>query len=285
MREEKLLKIFDALNFGTQYLKNYVSEPRLEAEGLLSFLLGVGREYIIVNRDKELSENIFERYKGLLDLRKDGMPYQYIVGKKHFMGLIFKVSPNVLIPRNDTEVLVEEVLKRLQKNDVVLDIGTGSGAIAVSIAKYKDVKVYAVDISDDALSVARDNAYENGVLDKIVFLKSDLFSSVPKDVKFDVIVSNPPYIRSGDIDKLQEEVKKEPKIALDGGEDGLLFYRKIVRDSKEYIKSSGIIAFEVGYDEAGDVSRILLDGGYGNIEIVKDLQGIDRVVLGKWLGS
>ncbi|MEG6567104.1 peptide chain release factor N(5)-glutamine methyltransferase [Thermoanaerobacterium saccharolyticum] len=279
------MKIFDALNFGIQYLKSYVLEPRLEAEGLLSFTLGAEREYIIVNRDKEISEDIFERYKGLLDLRISGMPYQYIVGKKHFMGLIFKVSPKVLIPRNDTEILVEEVLKRLKKNDVVLDIGTGSGAIAVSIAKHKDVKVYALDISDDALSVARDNAYENGVLDKIVFLKSDLFSSVPKDVKFDVIVSNPPYIRSGDIDKLQEEVKKEPKIALDGGEDGLLFYRNIVKESKGYIKSGGIIAFEVGYDEAFDVSQILLDGGYGNIEIAKDLQGIDRVVLGKWLDS
>lgn len=278
------MKIFDALNFGIQYLKSRVSEPRLEAEGLLSFALGVKREYIIVNRDKEISEDIFERYKSLLDLRISGMPYQYIVGKKHFMGLIFKVSPKVLIPRNDTEILVEEVLKRLKKSDVVLDIGTGSGAIAVSIAKYKDVKVYALDISDDALSVARDNAYENGVLDKIVFLKSDLFSSVPKDVKFDVIVSNPPYIRSGDIDKLQEEVKKEPKIALDGGEDGLLFYRNIVRDSKGCIKKGGIIAFEVGYDEAFDVSQILLDGGYGDIEIVKDLQGIDRVVLGRWLG-
>lgn len=285
MKEEKLLKIFDALNFGTQYLKGFVSEPRLEAEGLLSFTLGVEREYIIVNRDKELNEVSFEKYKNLLDLRKSGTPYQYIVGKKHFMGLIFKVSPKVLIPRNDTEVLVEEVLKRLKKNDVVLDIGTGSGAIAVSIAKYKDVKVYAVDISADALAVAKENAYENGVSDKIIFLKSDLFSSVPDDIKFDVIVSNPPYIRSGDMDKLQEEVKKEPKIALDGGEDGLLFYRKIVKDSKWHIKSGGIISFEVGYDEADDVSQILLDGGYGNIEIVKDLQGIGRVVLGKWLDS
>ncbi|MDI3311524.1 MAG: HemK/PrmC family methyltransferase, partial [Thermoanaerobacterium sp.] len=141
------------------------------------------------------------------------------------------------------------------------------------------------DISADALATAEENAYENGVSDKIIFLRSDLFSSVPDDIKFDVIVSNPPYIRSGDMDKLQEEVKKEPKIALDGGEDGLLFYRKIVKDSKWHIKSGGIISFEVGYDEADDVSQILLDGGYGNIEIVKDLQGIDRVVLGKWLDS
>ncbi|KAA5805547.1 peptide chain release factor N(5)-glutamine methyltransferase, partial [Thermoanaerobacterium thermosaccharolyticum] len=203
--------------------------------------------------------------------------------EKHFMGLIFNVSPSVLIPRNDTEILVEEVLKRLKSGDTVLDIGTGSGAIAVSIAKYKDVKVYAVDISDEALEVAKENACENGVSDKVIFIKSDLFSSIPKDIKFDLIVSNPPYIRSNEINELQEEVKREPKIALDGGEDGLTFYRRIVKDSINYIKFGGIIAFEVGFNQAWDVKDILIDSGYSDIEVVKDLQGIDRVVLGKRL--
>jgi protein-(glutamine-N5) methyltransferase, release factor-specific len=283
MREEKLLKIFDAVNFGTKYLKAHVSEPRLEAEGLLSFTLEVSKEYLLINRDKEITDDSFNKYMEFLDLRKSGMPYQYIVGKKHFMGLIFNVSPSVLIPRNDTEILVEEVLKRLKSGDTVLDIGTGSGAIAVSIAKYKDVKVYAVDISDEALEVAKGNACENGVSDKVIFIKSDLFSSIPKDIKFDLIVSNPPYIRSNEINELQEEVKREPKIALDGGEDGLTFYRKIVKDSVNYIKFGGIIAFEVGFDQGWDVKDILVDGGYSDIEVVKDLQGIDRVILGKRL--
>lgn len=283
MREEKLLKIFDAVNFGTKYLKAHVSEPRLEAEGLLSFTLEVSKEYLLINRDKEITDDSFNKYMEFLDLRKSGMPYQYIVGKKHFMGLIFNVSPSVLIPRNDTEILVEEVLKRLKSGDTVLDIGTGSGAIAVSIAKYKDVKVYAVDISDEALEVAKENACENGVSDKVIFIKSDLFSSIPKDIKFDLIVSNPPYIRSNEINELQEEVKREPKIALDGGEDGLTFYRRIVKDSINYIKFGGIIAFEVGFNQAWDVKDILIDSGYSDIEVVKDLQGIDRVVLGKRL--
>ncbi|WHE07015.1 peptide chain release factor N(5)-glutamine methyltransferase [Thermoanaerobacterium thermosaccharolyticum] len=277
------MKIFDAVNFGTKYLKAHVSEPRLEAEGLLSFTLEVSKEYLLINRDKEITDDSFNKYMEFLDLRKSGMPYQYIVGKKHFMGLIFNVSPSVLIPRNDTEILVEEVLKRLKSGDTVLDIGTGSGAIAVSIAKYKDVKVYAVDISDEALEVAKGNACENGVSDKVIFIKSDLFSSIPKDIKFDLIVSNPPYIRSNEINELQEEVKREPKIALDGGEDGLTFYRKIVKDSVNYIKFGGIIAFEVGFDQGWDVKDILVDGGYSDIEVVKDLQGIDRVILGKRL--
>jgi release factor glutamine methyltransferase len=283
MKEERHLKIFDAVNFGTKYLKGSIAEPRIESEALLSFTLGASKEYLLINRDKELTDDSFNKYMEVLDLRKSGMPYQYIVGEKHFMGLIFNVSPSVLIPRNDTEILVEEVLKRLKSGDTVLDIGTGSGAIAVSIAKYKDVKVYAVDISDGALKVAKENADINGVSDKVIFIKSDLFSSIPDDIRYDLIVSNPPYIRSNEINELQEEVKREPKIALDGGEDGLTFYRRIVKDSVNYIKFGGIIAFEVGFDQAWDVKDILVDGGYSDIEVVKDLQGIDRVVLGKRL--
>ncbi|WP_434564771.1 peptide chain release factor N(5)-glutamine methyltransferase [Thermoanaerobacterium thermosaccharolyticum] len=279
------MKIFDAVRYGTDYLIDYIKEARLEAELLLSFALGVDREYILINRDKELSSDVVKRYIDILEMRKNGMPYQYIVGKKHFMGLMFNVSPSVLIPRNDTEVLVEEALKRLKNGDTVLDIGTGSGAIAVSIAKYKDVKVYAVDISNEALEIAQKNAAINDVSDKVIFMKSDLFSSLPRDVKFDLIVSNPPYIRSCDINGLQEEVKKEPLIALDGGEDGLMFYRRIVKDSVNYIKYCGFMVFEVGYDQANDVKSLLLNGGYSDIEVVKDLQGIERVVIGKRLSK
>lgn len=281
MREEKLLKISDAVRYGMEYLNGNIKEPRLEAELLLSYVLNVDRTYIIVNRDKELSPDDIKRFFDLLEMRKENIPYQYIVGKKYFMGLIFNVSPSVLIPRNDTEILVEEVLKRLKNGDAVLDIGTGSGAIAVSIAKYKDVQVFAVDISIDALKIARENAIMNNVEDKVTFIRSDLYSSLPNNVKFDVIVSNPPYIRSNEIKDLQEEVKKEPIIALDGGEDGLDFYRRIIKDSHNYMKKDAIMAFEVGYDQAQDVENLLKNYGYSHIEIIKDLQGIDRVLIGK----
>lgn len=277
------MKVFDAVRYGAGYLMDITGDARLEAELLLSFTLGVDREYILINRDREISEDDVKRYDDILRMRKSGIPYQYIVGKKYFMGLMFNVSPSVLIPRNDTEILVEEALKRLKRGDIVLDIGTGSGAIAVSIAKYKDVKVYAVDISCKALEIAKGNAAINDVSDRVVFIESDLYSSLPGDIKFDLIVSNPPYIRSCDIEGLQKEVKKEPLIALDGGADGLMYYRRIVKDSADYIKAGGTLAFEVGYDQAIDVKNILINGGYSEIEIAKDLQGIDRVVIGKRL--
>lgn len=198
------------------------------------------------------------------------------------MGLEFEVSPAVLIPRPETEILVEEVLKRLKPNSRFLDIGTGSGAIAVSIAKYSiNSKGYAVDISNDALAIAKKNAKRNAVDGKIKFIKSDLYSSLPDEAEFDFIISNPPYIRSKDIEKLQEEVQKEPLIALDGGKDGLLFYRRIIKDAGKYLKADGYIAFEVGYNQAGEVKDLLKNANFFNLEVIKDLQGIDRVVIGK----
>ncbi|MDI6603677.1 MAG: peptide chain release factor N(5)-glutamine methyltransferase [Thermoanaerobacteraceae bacterium] len=276
------MKVYEAVLAGAEMLKSVCENPRFESELFLAFTLDTDRRYIIINRDTDLKEEDLKHFFGLISERKKNIPYQYIVGKKYFMGLEFEVSPAVLIPRPETEILVEEVLKRLKPNSRFLDIGTGSGAIAVSIAKYSiNSKGYAVDISNDALAIAKKNAKRNAVDGKIKFIKSDLYSSLPDEAEFDFIISNPPYIRSKDIEKLQEEVQKEPLIALDGGKDGLLFYRRIIKDAGKYLKADGYIAFEVGYNQAGEVKDLLKNANFFNLEVIKDLQGIDRVVIGK----
>ena len=200
------------------------------------------------------------------------------------MGLDFFVKEGVLIPRPDTEVLVEEVIELAKKKDAknILDIGTGSGAITVSLAKYlENVKVTSVDISDIALEIGKRNAISNEVDDRITFVKSDLFTNIDKETKFDIIVSNPPYIKREVIDTLDKQVKDyEPYNALEGGVDGLDFYRAITKRAKEYLKKDGILAYEVGHDQSEDVSKLMEMDGYTNIYTLKDLQQIDRVVIG-----
>ena len=201
------------------------------------------------------------------------------------MGLDFYVQEGVLIPRPDTEPLVEELIElcRGKENLNILDIGTGSGAITISLAKYLNTsKVKSFDISDIALEVGKKNAISNEVDDRVEFIKSDLFSSIEnKSIQFDVIVSNPPYIPKMDIETLHIQVKDyEPYTALEGGEDGLDFYRSITEQSRMYLKENGILAYEVGHDQAQDVSEIMKSNGYTKIYTKKDLQGIDRVVIG-----
>ena len=218
--------------------------------------------------------------------RINGRPVAYIVGNREFMGLDFFVKEGVLIPRPDTETLVEEIIelcknKREQIN--ILDIGTGSGAITVSLAKYiENSKVMSFDISDIPLEVGKINAINNEVDNKIEFVKSDVFSAIEDTEKqFDVIVSNPPYIPKKDIETLHTQVKDyEPYNALEGGEDGLDFYRQITKESIDYLKQGGILAYEVGHDQAEDVSEIMKSYGYTKIYKKKDIQGIDRVVIG-----
>lgn len=278
------MKVCDAINKGAANLKGVCESPRFEASLLLAYCLKTDRTKLILHMEKELNNEDEKKYFELIDMRKAFMPYQYIVGKQHFMGMEFVVNPDVLIPRPDTEILVEEVIKRLKRGSYVLDIGTGSGAIAVSIAKYfKECLVYAADISSDALKTAKVNALINGVDDRVIFFKSDIFSSIPEGLKFDFIVSNPPYIKSKEIQTLQEEVKKEPIIALDGGSDGLLFYRKIIKEAYVYLNISGMIGLEAGYGQADEISEILLSSGFADIEIKRDLQGIKRVVIAKYL--
>lgn len=270
----------------SEELKEISDTPRLDVELILQKSLGdVDRIYIHINLNKELSNDEYNLFLSMIKDRINGRPVAYIVGNREFMGLDFFVKEGVLIPRPDTEVLVEEIIELCKNKDKVeiLDIGTGSGAITVSLAKYIEKStIKSLDISDIPLEVGKKNAINNDVDNKIEFIKSDLFSSIEdKNIKFDVIVSNPPYIPKKDMETLHTQVKDyEPYNALEGGIDGLNFYRDITEQSKCYLKENGILAYEVGHDQAKDVSDIMKDNGYTKIYTKKDIQGIDRVVIG-----
>lgn len=266
-----MVNICDVLNKGRSLLKRNDIDER-EARLLLAFSLDVSQNDLI--KILEIDEKQFGHYLTILEKRISGMPYAYITGHKEFMKLDFIVNNNVLIPRDDTEILVEEAIKKDKKN--ILDMCTGSGAIAISLAKYvSQSNVTACDISNDALDVAKQNAKLNNV--EVKFICSDLFKNI--EGKFDMIVSNPPYIPRNDIEDLQIEVKNEPYIALDGGEDGLLFYKKIIDEAKNYLTDDGVLMFEIGYDQAQSVSKLLKDNNYKNIYVIKDLGENDRVVV------
>lgn len=259
--------------------------PLLDAEVLLCHVLSVDRLYLVINGEKPLTEEEFINYQKNVEKRLVGVPVQYIVGKQEFMGMDFHVKEGVLIPRGDTEILVETVLEWIEINkkdeDVVIaDIGTGSGVIAISLAKLvKNSKVYAVDISPRALEVAEKNAKHHGL--NLCFLEGNLLKPLEDlGVKLDILVSNPPYIPKKDITSLQVEVAcYEPSLALDGGEDGLDFYRRLVDGAWSPLKPGGLLAFEIGHDQAHAVERLIEENGhYANIKRIKDLAGIERVI-------
>lgn len=263
------------------------STPRLDVETLLQKVLNVDRLYILLNLERVLSEDEEKLFNKFINERLNNRPIAYIVGNREFMGLDFYVKEGVLIPRPDTEILVEEVIELAKNkgNIKILDIGTGSGAITVSLAKYLDnANITSVDISEIALEIGKINAVNNNVDSKINFVKSDLFTNIDKNMKFDIIVSNPPYIKREVIETLDKQVKDfEPYNALEGGIDGLDFYRAITMQAKDYLKKDGILAYEVGHDQSEDVSKLMDKYGYTNIYIRKDLQQIDRVVIGSVL--
>ncbi|SCI37424.1 MULTISPECIES: peptide chain release factor N(5)-glutamine methyltransferase [unclassified Romboutsia] len=267
-------------------LETISDTPRLDVEILLEKALGnVDNLYIRLNLNKEVTKDEEELFKNLVEDRIKGRPIAYIVGNREFMGLDFYVKEGVLIPRPDTEPLVEELIELCsdEKQLNILDIGTGSGAITISLAKYlPSSNVTSFDMYDVPLEVGKINAINNNVDDRVTFIKSDLFSAIENtDTQFDVIVSNPPYIPKKDIETLHIQVKDyEPYTALEGGEDGLDFYREITEQSRKYLKENGILAYEVGHDQAQAVSEIMRDNGYNKIYTKKDLQGIERVVIG-----
>lgn len=208
------------------------------------------------------------------------MPIQYIIGESYFMGEFFKVSPAVLIPRDETEFLVREAIKIIRENNFkeVLDIGTGSGCIACTVAKQTSAVVLGVDISSDALRVALDNVTKLGINNRAVFRKSDLFEKVRAEEKFDLIISNPPYIPYGT--NVEPEILHEPKEALFTGENGLKFYREIIEKAPEYLNPDGYLLFELGFGEADAVAG-MMGRDFCEINVIKDLAGIDRVISGK----
>lgn len=261
-----------------------IDSPLLDAELFMSEALGVSRISLLSEPNREITETEKNRYFEMLKKRGSNIPAQYILGRCEFMSLDFYVNENVLIPRPDTEILVETVLKKAKETGLksVTDIGTGSGCIAVSLAKYGMDRVKAVDISPKALETAAKNAALNGVADKIGFLQADALSPDFEIKNVDAVVSNPPYIETDVIPTLMNEVKDyEPMNALDGGSDGLIFYRAITNAAAKGLKKGGYVFYETGYNQGKAVSDILKAEGFENINIVKDLSGLDRVVYGR----
>lgn len=252
-----------------------IADAELDAWYLLSNVFKISRTDLLLQGDNTVSEADREHFLKLVKVRAKHVPLQHITGTQEFMGLEFEVTPDVLIPRQDTEILVEEVLKRCDGKSV-LDMCTGSGCIIVSTARLgRPSRTVGVDISESALKVASQNAQKHQV--KIELLKSDLFDQVVGC--FDIIVSNPPYIPTNIINELMPEVKDhEPVIALDGYEDGLYFYRRIAAAIDKHLSSQGIVLFEIGYDQGEAVKAILLKVGLHDVKIIKDLSGLDRVV-------
>ena len=269
----------EALKLGEKVLETAsIVEAKLDAWLLLEMVCKMDRSFYYLHMEDDLLEEQVSEYEIALKKRAEHVPLQYIVGETEFMGLKFKVNSSVLIPRQDTETLVEEALKVITPGMRVLDLCTGSGCIIVSILhNVADVEGYAIDISKQALNVAKENAKLNGVA--VNFERSDLFDNVTGT--FDVIVSNPPYIPSLEVVKLMPEVGSfEPLEALDGKEDGLYFYREIIASCKEYLKPEGRILFEIGYDQGEAVQTMLLDAGFKEVCVIKDLARNDRVVTG-----
>ncbi len=257
-----------------------IADSQVDSWLLAEFVFGITRAKYYANMQMTVDGKSAEKYNELVNQRAGHIPLQHLVGTQEFMGLTFKVNENVLIPRQDTELLVENVADCLGNGErTVLDMCTGSGCIAVSIDRLsKDSKVTAVDISEKALEVAQENNRFNNA--NVTFIQSDLFTNVIG--RYDIIVSNPPYIRTDEIPKLMEEVKShEPVMALDGMEDGLYFYKKICNEASDYLNDNGKIFFEIGYDQGDDVSEILRQNRFCNIEVLKDLSGNDRVVIAR----
>lgn len=279
------MKIKDVLKIGIESLNQIkIEDASLKARILLANILDKNKEYLLIHDEEEINEKIVNLYMQKIEELKNHKPIQYIIKKQEFMGYDFYVDENVLIPQPDTENLVEEVLFIINsikdKSLKILDLCTGSGAIAISLSKILNsdkILIYGSDISEKALKIAQDNAIQN--CSKVVFLKSNIFNEINNNYKFDIIVSNPPYIETKTIEELSEEVKYEPHIALDGGEDGLYFYREIIKNAKKYLNPNGYLAFEIGYNQKKQVEKLLEENGYKNIYSRKDLSGNDRVVV------
>ncbi|AGB42351.1 protein-(glutamine-N5) methyltransferase, release factor-specific [Halobacteroides halobius DSM 5150] len=280
------LTVKEILDKAVGFFKEHqLTNPRLDAEVLLADILEMQRIKLYVNFNRPLTKEEIDRYRELIVARSQGQPVAYLLGEQEFMSLDFEVNSNVLIPRPETEHLVETILEKIDQNDEekirVADIGTGSGAIIISLIKLADKKVQGVgiDISNTALELAYKNALHHEVAGKIEFKEGNLVQ--PLDEPVDMIVSNPPYIPTNDLEDLQEEVKQEPSLALDGGADGLKFYRQIIKQAAKKLTEAGLIAFEVGIKQAEDVADLLKQTGFKEIEIIEDYAEIKRVVLGR----
>lgn len=263
-----------------------IEEATLDARLLLEAVCGTDRNDLLVHGEQPVAPQAEEKYLNWIRQRAEHIPLQQLTGEQDFMGLTFSVNEHVLIPRQDTEILVEEVLKELHDRMRILDMCTGSGCILLSLLHYSnDCEGLGVDLSAEALKVAGRNALKALTPEKAEhahFLQSDLFEKV--EGKFEIIVSNPPYIASAEVEKLMPEVRDhEPRMALDGTEDGLLFYRRIIKEAGKHLVSSGMLFFEIGYDQGQAVSQLMRTEGYREVQVVQDYAGLDRVVFGTYV--
>ena len=262
-----------------------IEEATLDARLLLEAVCGTDRNDLLAHGEQPVMSQAEEKYLNWIRQRAEHIPLQQLTGEQDFMGLTFSVNEHVLIPRQDTEILVEEVLKELHDRMRILDMCTGSGCILLSLLHYSnDCEGLGVDLSAEALEVAGQNVLKVLTPEKAEhahFLQSDLFEKV--EGKFEIIVSNPPYIASAEVEKLMPEVRDhEPRMALDGTEDGLHFYRRIIKEAGKHLVNSGMLFFEIGYDQGQAVSELMRTQGYREVQVVQDYAGLDRVVLGTY---
>lgn len=276
------MKIEELLKFGRMELeKNNIEDAFIISRLLVQHILEIDRNKLTIEREKEVEECKKEEYKNYIKEIIEGKPIQYITNNQEFMKLNFYVDKNVLIPQPDTEILVEKVLNMVDKNEKIkiLDMCTGSGAIGVSLAYYLNKsQITLADISNEAIKVAKVNAKKNKVQERTKFIKTDMFENIKE--KFDIIVSNPPYIKTNIIHTLEKQVQNEPHIALDGGEDGLEFYKILIEEAPKYLEKSGKLFLEIGYDQKQEVENLARqNGNYEKIETIKDLSQNDRVII------
>lgn len=270
----------DALSYGKKKLEEaQIAEAALDAWYLLEYVCKFDRSYYYLHYKEELEEEKWQEYEMLVKKRAERIPLQYITGTQEFMGLEFKVNPHVLIPRQDTEILVETALGILHPEMRVLDLCTGSGCVIVSLMHFaKDIVGFGSDISKQALVTARENAKANQV--EVEWIRSDLFQNITGT--FDVIVSNPPYIPTAVIETLMPEVRDfEPVEALDGREDGLFFYDRIIEESNAFLNTGGYLIFEIGHDQGEAVSLRMKRAGFEQVRVIRDLSGLNRVICGR----
>ena len=267
-----------ALEYGKGILRDAdVADCELDAWYLMEYACKMDKSWYYMHSTDDMENGKFLEYELLLKKRAERVPLQYITGSQEFMGLEFKVNSHVLIPRQDTETLVEEALKMLEPGMSVLDLCTGSGCVIISLLRQKKLFGTASDISKQALLIAKENAKNNRV--EVQLVRSNLFQNIIG--KYDMIIANPPYIPTETIASLMPEVKNfEPVEALDGGEDGLDFYRQIVKKSGQFLKSNGYLCLEIGHDQGGRVAFLMEETGYRNVKVIKDLAGNARVVRG-----
>jgi release factor glutamine methyltransferase len=272
------------LTWTTQHFeKRQVDAPRLTAEVLLSHVLKLGRVRLYVDLDRPLTRDELGTFRGLIERRLAGEPTQYLTGVKEFYNRPFKVDARVLIPRPETELLVEAALRALPKDapSRALDVCTGSGCIAISLAAERpQATVVATDLSPDACALARENAEALKVSERLTVLQGDLFSPLPPDARFQVVVSNPPYIDSAEIPTLSPEVRREPKLALDGGPDGLALIRRVVTGARRWLEPGGLLAVEIGETQGAAVLELLRAAGYADARVEKDLERRERMAFG-----